>query len=350
MSKRAPEIILSEEEKKELQSWVRAQKTEKRYLLRANIVLCAAESLENKQIAQELHVNEMTVGKWRSRFYEQRIDGLKDRPRPGKPLTYDTNARAKIIEVACKPPSNTRRWSVRDLAKALNGVGVQISKSQLNHMLNELDLKPHQFRSWLRSKDPDFERKEAEIVGLYMDPPENSFVISVDEKTRIQAREPVNTTILMSPGHPERYDPTYKRHGYTSLLAALFVHKGEVYGKAVQKHRSAEFISFLDEIDNITDPTKDIHVIVDNFSAHKSQLVKEWLERHPRFHFHYTPTHASWLNQIELWFSILGRKLLNHIEARSIDELVGKLMNFIAYYNETAHPFAWTYKGKVLTI
>lgn len=350
MSKKAAEIILSEKERRTLQSWVRAQRTEKRYLLRANIILYAAEGLENKQIAQKLRINEMTAGKWRSRFSEQRIDGLKDRSRPGKPLTYDIRVRAKIIEVACKPPPYTRSWSVRDLTRALNESGVQISKSQLNRMLNELDLKPHQFQSWLRIENPDFERKEAEIIGLYLNPPENSLVISVDEKTHIQTREPVNSTIPMGSGHPERYDPAYERYGYTSLLASLFVHKGEVYGRPIQSHRSTEFISFLDEIDSITDPVKDIYVIIDNFSAHRSQPVKRWFEIHPRFHFHYTPTHASWLNQIELWFSILGRKLLNHIEARSVAELVEKIMKFINYYNETAHPFAWTYKGKVLTI
>lgn len=154
----------------------------------------------------------------------------------------------------------------------------------------------------------------------------------------------------MSKDYPVRQDPTYKRLGYTSLVAALFVHKGEVYGKAIEKHRSIEFIQFLDELGEMTDPKKELHVIIDNYSAHKSQPVKEWLEDHKRFHFHYTPTHASWLNQIELWFSILGRKLFKGAEARSVEELVEKIMNFINYYNETAHPFAWTCKGKVLNV
>lgn len=350
MSRKAPRIILSKEERAELQRWTKAQKTEKRYLLRANIILLAAEGLDNKRIAKVLRTNEMTVGKWRTRFYAQRIEGLQDEPRSGKPLTYDANTRAKIIEAACKPPPNTRRWSVRDLASALNKEGLPIKKSQLNRILDELDLKPHQFQEWLRSDDPDFEQKEMEIVGLYIDPPESSLVISVDEKTHIQAREPVRPTTPMQPGCRERCDPTYRRHGYTSLLAALFVHKGDVYGKAIQRHGAAEFTSFLGEIDAATDPAKDIHIIADNFSAHKSRMVDGWLKSHPRFHIHYTPTHASWLNQVELWFSILGRKLLNHIEARSVDELVKKLMDFIDYYNETAHPFAWTYNGKVLTI
>jgi Integrase core domain. len=348
MSRRAPKMILYEEERKKLNKLVKGQKTEKRYVIRAQIILKASEDLENKKIAEELHLDKMTVSKWRSRFYRKRMDGLKDEQRPGKPLTYGAHARVEIIKMACTPPPNRNRWSVRDLTKALNENGILISKSQLNQLLQELDLKPHQFQAWLNSKDPDFEKKEVDIVGLYINPPENSLVISVDEKTQIQAREPINPTLPMRPGQPVRQDPTYKRHGFTSLLAALFVHK--VYGKAVEKHRSVEFIEFLDKIDKITDSEKDIHLIIDNYSAHKSQPVKEWLENHKKFHFHYTPTHASWLNQIELWFSILGKKLLNHMEARPVDELVEKIMNFINYYNETAHPFVWTYKSKVLTI
>lgn len=350
MSRKAPGIILTEEEKKRLNALIRGQKTEQRYVLRAQIVLDASKGLENKQIALKLNANKMTVTTWRSRFFEKRMEGLKDEQRPGKPITYGMKDRAKIIEMACNPPSNLTRWSVRDLARALNQEGVSISKSQLNKILNELDLKPHQFQMWLRSKDPDFERKEVDLVGLYLNPPENSLVISVDEKTQIQARDPINHTIPMSKDHPVRQDPTYKRLGYTSLVAALFVHKGEVYGKAIEKHRSIEFIQFLDELGEMTDPKKELHVIIDNYSAHKSQPVKEWLEDHKRFHFHYTPTHASWLNQIELWFSILGRKLLKGAEARSVEELVEKITNFINYYNETAHPFAWTYKGKVLNV
>jgi Integrase core domain. len=350
MSRRAPEIVLTDEEKDELNRLVRGQRTEQRYVTRARIVRESSKGLENKEIAQKLNLNKMTVGKWRRNFKEKRLEGLKDEPRPGRPLTYDANARANIIEMACNSPPNTTRWTVRDLTRTLNEQGISISKSQLNQILNELDLKPHQFRTWLQSKDPDFERKELKIIGLYMNPPENAVVISVDEKTRIQDREPINPSIPMKPGCPKRQDPTYKRHEYTSLLAALFVHKGEIYGKPIERHRSQEFIEFLEEINSIIDPEKEVHLIVDNFSAHTSGDVKKWAVGHKRFRFYYTPTHASWLNQIELWFSILGRKLLNHIEARSVDELVQKIMGFIDYYNETAHPFAWTYKGKVLNI
>ena len=226
MSRRAPAIILLEEEKKRLNALIRGQKTEQRYVLRAQIVLEASKGLENKQIAMKLHTNKMTITKWRSGFFKKIMEGLKDEQRPGKPVTYGMKDRAKIIEMVCNPPSNLTRWSVRDLARALKKEGVSISKSQLNEILNELDLKPHQFRMRLRSKDPDFERKEVGLVGLYLNPPENSLVISVDEKTQLQAREPINPTISMSKGHPVRQDPTYKRHGHISLLAALFCSQG----------------------------------------------------------------------------------------------------------------------------
>jgi transposase len=233
---------------------------------------------------------------------------------------------------------------VRSLAAA-----VGIGKSQTHAILSEADLKPHQVRSWLTSIDPDFETKQAEVCGLYLNPPEGAIVVSIDEKTSVQAKEPIRPEIPLAPGRPARREFEYKRHGTVALLAALLVHTGEVKGTVYERNSRVEFLDFLELLQAEIPADKQVHAILDNLQVHKTPEVVAWLEAHPRWHFHFTPTHASWLNQIELFFSILTRRLLRRGIFKSKEDLKAQLLSFIQRYNPTAKPFAWTYQGKPLT-
>lgn len=346
-------VVLEDKEKTELERIVRSHTAESRMVLRARIVLMCSEGKKNREIASVLDIDDDTVSKWRKRFSQYRMDGLMDVQRPGKPARITTEDRLKIVDTLVNPPEAVTHWSMRVLSEELKNQGVNIGKSQLQKIIKDLDLKPHQYTMWLHSADPDFEKKQADIIGLYMDPPENTLVISVDEKTQMQAlshefRRP------MAQGSPEQVDSHYVRHGVISLYAALFVHMGSVVGRIEERHRHQEFISFLELIDKETSGTenaeKEIYIICDNLSAHKTEEVKAWLSSHKRFNMHFTPTHASWMNQVELWFSILGRKVIDRGEFGSKEELAEKIMKFIEYYNRTGKPFQWTYTGKVLKI
>jgi transposase len=343
VARRAVPIELTDEERQTLEHWLRSPSQEYRLVQRARIVLLAGQGLSNQAIARQLGTHEVQVCKWRRRFAQHRLEGLRDRPRSGRPLRYGHEDRLRLIDTVVRRPEAESHWSTRTLAAVLG-----ISKSHVQRLLKELDLKPHQVQEWLTSNDPDFEAKQAEIVGLYLNPPENALVISVDERTQMLVREPVRPSKPVRPGTPERREFEYVRHGVQSLIAALLVHQGTVIGRVEPTHTRVEFIRFLEVIDAETPADKDLHIVLDNLQVHKTPEVKAWVADHPRFHLHFTPTHASWLNQVEIWFSILGRRLLKRGIFASKEDQARQIADYIEKYNQTARPFAWTSQGKVL--
>lgn len=345
MARRARVVRLTSEERERLERVVRAQTSEQRAVKRAQVALLADEGLTNEEIAPIAGLSVQKVSKWRRRVAEEGVESLADRPRPGGPRRYGHDDRLRVFTTACSPPpEGETHWTVRSLAAALGR-----SKSWVHAVLDDADLKPHQVRSWLTSLDPDFETKQAEVCGLYLAPPEGAIVVSIDEKTGVQAREPIRTEIALQPGRPARREFEYKRHGTVALLAALLVHSGEIKGAVYERNSRVEFLDFLALLEAEIPAGKQVHAVLDNLQVHKTPEVCAWLAEHPRWKFHFTPTHASWLNQIELWFSILSRRLLKRGAFHSKDDLKGQLLAFIERYNPTAKPFAWTYAGKPLT-
>jgi transposase len=345
MAWRAVEIELSDDERAALQAIASSPTSEQRMALRARVVLAAAEGLPNRRIARRVGLSAHKVGQWRRRFAQRRLEGLRDLPRPGAPCRYGHDKRIEVFKTACsEPPEGATHWTVRSLAER-----VGIGKSQTHAILSEADLKPHQVRSWLTSVDPDFDTKQADVCGLYLDPPDNAIVVSIDEKTGVQAKEPIRTEIAMEPGKPARREFEYRRHGTVALLAALLVHSGEVLGNVYERNSRVEFLDFLERLEREIPGGREVHAILDNLQVHKTAEVDAWLEAHPRWTFHFTPTHASWLNQVELFFSILSRRLLRRGIFTSKADLRAQLLAFIERYNPTAKPFAWTYGGKPLT-
>lgn len=349
MGRVADPIELTPEDRAVLERWVRSSTCEQRRAERARIVLAAADGASNEAIAERLGLVRQTVAKWRGRFVTLGVDGLEDAPRPGRPPVYTHDDRLRIVTaVTEEPPEPDSHWTVRAVAAKLASE-VGISASQVWRILDDLDLKPWQTRSWLTSHDPAFWDKAADVCGLYLDPPDNALVLSVDEKTGMQAKSRVNPTKPAQPGLTERREFEYRRHGTAALFAALDVHSGEVIHDTKERNRSQDFIEFLELLDAHTPAELTLHLVLDNGSSHASKQTKTWLAAHSdRFVVHHTPTHASWLNQIELFFSILGRRLLKRGEFESVDDLVNRISGFITDYNRTAKPFKWTYQGKPL--
>ncbi len=334
-----------------LVGWVRASSMEQRLVVRARVVLLAAEGRSNDEIARELGVVRQTAAKWWERFRSEGVAGLGDASRPGRPPRYDHDDRLAIAKtVTEEPPDPESHWTMSKVADALRD-DVGISASQVWRILSELDLKPWQSRSWLTSHAPGFWDRAADVCGLYLNPPEGALVLSVDEKTGMQAKSHINPTKPARPGLTERKEFEYRRHGTACLFAALDVHTGEIISKTKGRIRSVEFIDFLEHLDTVTPKHLVLHLVLDNGPSHISKETRKWLgdpTRQVRFVVHHTPTHASWLNQIELFFSILGRRLLRRGEFESVDELVAKVIAFITDYNHRAKPFRWTYEGKPL--
>jgi transposase len=309
----------------------------------------AAEGYSNRDIGElvDLHFNQ--VGIWRQRYGQFGLAGLEDQERSGRPCVYRHDDVLLLVKLVTEdPPAGMARWSMEALAEAMAGHGVPISASQCWRICRALDLKPWQVESWLTSHDPDFWEKAGDVCGLYLDPPQNAIVWSVDEKTGIQAKSRVGPTRPAVPGKAVRQEFEYRRHGTAALLAALDVHDGAVAGWVTDSTRSDNFVAFLGDLVDQTPAGFDLHCIVDNLSAHKTPLVGEFLAVHPQVHLHFTPTHASWLNQVELFFSILERRLLRHGEFDSVDHLAERIIAFIKDYNRRARPFRWTYDGRPL--
>jgi transposase len=346
-----PPLEITDDERAELERRVRAHTSTQRAVKRARIVLLAVEGTPNRQIAAAVGMSEEYVGVWRRRFERERLGGLEDRPRPGRPRLYGHDDRLKIIEtVTAKTPEVESQWSHRLIAAALRDVG--ISASQVGRILADLDLKPHLVRGWLtRPDDPAFGERAMDVCGLYLRAPDdNALVLSVDEKTAIPARSRRHPTTRCQPGRIERQEFEYRRHGTACLMAALNVHTGEVWASDAARNDADGFIAFLERIDADTPDELTIHLVLDNGASHVAKRTKAWLADHPRFVVHHTPKHASWLNQVELFFSILSRKLLRRGEFASRDELVTRIMAFIHNHNRTAKPFAWTYDGSPLKV
>jgi transposase len=304
----------------------------------------ASTGLRNEEIQSSLGVSKPVVIKWRSRFAASRMDGLVDEAGRGRKRKYDAEIRHRIAATACTTPPESvgTQWSVRELAKHL-GVGVAVVQA----VLAAESIQPHRSRYWQDSNDPEFEPKMMAIVGLYLNPPENAVVLSVDEKTSIQALDRTQPKLPVKPHQIERLGHEYKRNGTASLMACLEVHTGQIRGQCIQRNDSDAFIRFLKRL--LRDyPDKDLYVIVDNGSTHRSKKTMAWASRHKRLHFAFTPTHASWLNQIEIWFGILTRKIVRRGIFKSRDDLVERLMKFIENYNKDARPFTWTYSGNPL--
>ena len=344
MSRRAPVIELTAEERKTLEAIVNSPSSAQRDVLRARIVLLAADGQPNEQIEAALKVCKPVVIKWRRRFAAHRFSGLVDQPGRGRKRKYDAAIRHRIAATACSTPPESvgTHWSVRTLARHV-GVGVGVVQS----VLSAESIQPHRFRYWKDSSDPEFEPKMLAVVGLYMQPPQNAVVLSVDEKTSIQALDREQPRLPMKPHRIERLSHEYKRHGTASLLASLEVHSGQVRAEPIHRNHSATFIRFLRQLLRAY-PAKELYIIADNGSSHRSKKTMAWAGKRKRLHLTFTPTHASWLNQIETWFGLLTRKVIRRGIFKSRDELVQRLMSFIETYNQEARPFEWTYTGNPL--
>ena len=336
MARAAVAIELSEEEDRELRALLRRPSVSQQQALRARIVLRAAEGATNTQIAAEAGVSLPTVGLWRRSFCERRLAGLADAPRSGRPRTVDDDEVQRVLAMTLeKPPDGSTHWSVRRLAAATG-----ISPTTVHRIWRDHKLKPHQVRSFKFSKDPQLSEKVVDVVGLYIDPPKGALVLCVDEKTQIQALDRTQPTLPIKPGKAARMTHDYKRNGTTSLYAALEIATGEVTGACYAQHRHQEFLAFLNQLVRAY-PRRPLHVVLDN-STHSTPEVQAWLARHKRVHFHFTPTSASWMNMVEIWFSILTTQQVRRGVYHDVPELIAAIETFIEGYNQRAQPFVWT--------
>ena len=343
MPRAAAAIVLSAEEQAELRGIVRAPTSPQRAVSRARIVLRAAEGATNRQIAGELGTSEVAVGRWRAKFAAEGLAGLADRPRSGRPRTLDEATVNRVIAKTLEPPpAGESHWSVRRLAEETG-----LAPASVHRIWTQHRLKPHQTRTFKHSRDPELQAKVIDIVGLYLDPPEGALVLCVDEKTQIQALDRTQPILPLRPGLPEGRTHDYRRHGTTSLYAALEVATGQVLTECHPRHRAAEFLRFLRAIVR-AHPEGELHIVLDNSSTHSTPEVKRWLARHRRVHFHFTPKGASWMNLVESWFSILTRRSVRRGSFASVPELVAAIERFVAAYNERAQPFAWTKPAEVV--
>jgi transposase len=316
-----------------------------RKVQRARLVLLAAEGMTNTAIAREVGLQRSMVVQWRQRFIGERVVGLEDRPRPGKPRQYTDADRLRVIETACsQKPVGETHWSVRTLAKA-TGVG----RDTVHQILRQANLKPHRVGTFSLSTDPDFTPKVVDVVGLYMHPPENAVVLCVDEKTQVQALDRTQPLLPMRPGQIERRTHDYKRNGTIQLYAALEVQAGQVVSRIEERHRSREFIAFMNQLLRVY-PCGELHVILDNVKSHDSKEVKEWHKRpsHKRVAFHFIPTYSSWLNLAEVLFNMLQAKALRRGVFTSRQALVTAIMNYIRKFNEEGRIFRWTKTADVI--
>lgn len=348
---RLPPLKLRRGDRAVLEAWTRAGTVEARLAKRARIVLLAADGVSNRAIGEivDLHYNQ--VGLWRTRYGELGLAGLDDEERPGRPCVYDHDDVLLLVKTVTEPPPDgSTRWTMEALADAMNAHGVAISASQVWRICKALDLKPWQVESWMTSHDPDFWEKAGDVCALYLNPPENVVVWSVDEKSGMQAKSRINPTMPAVPGIPVRREFEYRRHGTAVLFAALNVHEGDVAGWVTDSTRSENFVDFLGDLVRQTPKGLDLHCIVDNLKTHSTEQVETFLAKNKHVHLHFTPTHASWLNQVELFFSILERRLLRRGEFSSVDDLADRVIAFIKDYNRRAAPFRWTYDGRPLKV
>lgn len=331
-------LALSEEERCELKSLAARRKTAQALALRARIVLACAEGGQNNDVADEMGLDRATVGKWRRRFIQHRVGGLHDDPRSGAPRTIDdARIEAVIVSTLESAPANATHWSSRGMAKASG-----LSISSVQRIWRAFGLQPHRVETFKLSTDPDFVAKVRDVVGLYMSPPERAIVLCVDEKSQIQALDRSQPMLPMRPGQPARRSHDYKRHGTTSLFAALNIATGAVIGKCYTRHRALEFRKFLDEIETAVPDDLDVHLVMDNYATHKTPMIRKWLAKRPRWHVHLTPTSASWLNQVERFFALITERKIRRGIYRSVVALRTDILSFIERHNADPKPFRWT--------
>jgi len=331
-------VELTDDERALLIAWSRRAKSANALAMRSRIVLAAAEGLGNTAIASKLDIAVSSARRWRSRFVAQRLDGLLDEPRPGRPRTVaDEQVEAVITRTLETTPKDATHWSTRSLAAELG-----MSQSAVSRIWRAFGLQPHRQDSWKLSKDPQFIDKVRDVVGLYLDPPEAAVVLCVDEKSQIQALDRTAPIFPMMPGTPARATHDYKRAGTSSLYAALDITSGKVIGSLHSRHRAIEFKKFLQRIDTEVPDEFDVHVVLDNASTHKTPGVKRWLAAHPRFVLHFTPTSSSWLNLVERWFGELTTKKLQRGTHRSVRALNADIRAWINTWNDNPRPYIWT--------
>ena len=330
-------ITLRREQRLELEKVVRSRRTAQAVALRGRIVLMTAEGMAPGAIGEQLGVSQPTIRKWRARYVEEGLAGLRNEPRPGRPRTLDDQRVADLLNQALQTrPSKRTHWSVRSFAAEAN-----ISKDMAHRLFRAAGIAPHRSRSFKLSNDPAFVDKVRDITGLYLNPPDQALVLCVDEKSQIQALERTQPVLPMGLGYVEGITHDYVRHGTTTLFAALDVANGQVISRVRAQHRHQEFLDFLRQIDKQTPPELDLHLIVDNYVTHKHTKVKTWLARHPRVHMHFTPTYSSWLNQVERWFALITEGAIRRNSFTSVRELKQQIELFVQRYNADASPFRW---------
>ncbi len=344
----AVRVVLDEAIRGKLERIASSVKAEVRSASRAWIVLAAARGASNAAIARDEGVSVNTVRKWRGRFAAKGEVGLGDASRPGRPRVYGPQVRVAVVATATSiPPGPESTWSHQAIADSLPEVA--ISASQVGRILADCDLKPHRVRGWLTRRDsPDFWERAMDVCSLYLAPPEGAVLLSIDEKTAIAARSRKHPGQPARPGRPGRQEFEYVRHGTVSIAAALDVLTGEILTEPIAKNDSPTFVGFLGMLDQTIDPSREIHVVMDNGSSHTAQHTREWLAAHPRWHVHFTPAHASWLNQVELYFSALTRRVLRYGDFPTPDDLISKIDRFGISHNQAAKPYRWTYEGTPL--
>ena len=332
-------LLLTREEKQDLERWAQSRTLPAGDVFRARLILALAEGKSYRQIETSMQTSPATIARWRTRFEQDRLAGLEGRHRGSQPRTATAAVQARVARrVQQKPKDGSTHWSCRKLAQELG-----VSKSTVQRILTQARLKPHRLERYLASDDPEFESKAADIIGLYLNPPQHAAVFCVDEKTAIQALDRLDPVLPLSPGRAERHGFEYYRHGTLSLYAALDVKTGKVEGKTAKRHTSAEFLGFLRQLVHKARWAKQIHIVLDNLSAHKTQAVEEFLEQNPKVRFHFTPTYSSWLNQVELWFAKIQRDVIARGVFTSLADLARKLRKYIRAYAKSAKPFRWTY-------
>lgn len=333
-----PELMLTDAERATLDQWTRRRTTAQALAQRARLVLACAAGRTNSQVAAAERVSRLTVGRWRQRFVERRCEGLLDEPKPGAPRRItDTDVERVLVTTLESTPRDATHWSTRSLA---NHCGM--SQTAVARVWKAFALQPHRSDTFKLSKDPLFIEKVRDIVGLYLNPPDRALVLCVDEKSQIQALDRTAPLLPMRPGQVERRTPDYVRYGTTSLFAALNAKTGAVVGRCFRRHRSREFRRFLDVIETQVPPDLEVHLILDNYGTHKTPLIQRWLAKRPRFHLHFTPTSASWLNLVERWFVELERKQIKRGAHRSVTALERAIYAYLAITGDDPRPFVWT--------
>jgi transposase len=332
-------LVLTEGERQTLERWARRRTSAQALAVRARIVLACAEGATNVAVAEQLGIWPQTVAKWRGRFVRERLEALSDEPRPGRPRAIADEQVEEVVVKALErpPPNHDTHWSTRSMARATG-----MSQTAVSRIWRAFGLKPHLEQTWKLSADPQFIDKVRDIVGLYLDPPERALVLCVDEKSQSQALDRTAPILPLLPTTPARRSHDYVRHGTASLFAALDVASGQVISQVHRRHRHQEFLRFLKTIDKAVPAELDLHLVCDNDATHKTPAIKTWLLGHPRFHLHFTPTSASWLNLVERWFAALTNRKLRRSAHRSVAELEADITAWIAAWNDDPKPFVWT--------